>query len=224
MSDQYRSAEIGILFGALAKAQGAYLRPVPNQRSPGGEFANLASILEATRPALSANALSFNFYQELLDSGSGACILWTTLGHESGQWMKSCSRVVSSGTFREIFNAIENYKRLSACNMLGIAPAGKDPLLFDDDGIEELDKQTVKNMRTPIDKRPKKSEHADVITQDQYDDLMFELEGYEEIAENMQQVYRIKTIADLPRSELYFAKEKIRELKKTYDDYDSKNK
>ena len=79
-------------------------------------------------------------------------------------------------------------------------------------------------MRTPIENRPKPSEHADVITQDQYDDLMFELENYEEIAENMQQVYRIKTIADLPRSELYGAKEKIRKLKKTYDDFDNKNK
>ncbi len=215
--NNYRSEEIGILYGALAKAQGSYTRPIANQRVPGGEFANLASILDATRPALSANALCFNFYEELLDSGSGASIIWTTLGHESGQWMKSCSRVVSSGTFREKFNAIENYKRLSACNVLGIAPSNGDPLLRDDDGIHEIELETIKKMKDPA-KPVIRSENIDLITTDQYDDLIHSLDGYEEIAQSLLDFYRIKTIADLPRTELYEARDRIRRLKQTYDD------
>ena len=71
--------------GAIAKAQGNYKRLIPNEDSSVGKFANLQAILDATRESLSANAVSFFQYIQLLDEGSGAALLHTVLGHDSGQ-------------------------------------------------------------------------------------------------------------------------------------------
>lgn len=216
-SNNYRSEEVNLLYGALAKSQGSYGKLVENVNAPGGVYANLSAVIDATRPALSANELSFNFYEELLDSGSGASLIWTTLGHSSGQYIQSCARVVRLETFRETFNSIESYKRLSACNLLGIAPSANDPLIRDDNGIDEYDKKIVKSLRNNDNKV--KSEYAVTITKEQYDDICFELEGYEQIAKGIQEFFNVKTIADIPADQIYFVRDKIRKLKKTHDDY-----
>ena len=50
-------------------------------------FANLQAILKATRESLSVNEIGFFQFIELLDEGSGAALLKTTLGHSSGQYI-----------------------------------------------------------------------------------------------------------------------------------------
>ncbi|HEY5267746.1 MAG TPA: hypothetical protein VII94_01275, partial [Candidatus Saccharimonadales bacterium] len=90
----YRSVDINEIMGAIAKAQGSYKPLVANQDAPGGKFANLQAVLTAVRESLSMNGLGFFQFIELLDEGSGAALLKTTIGHESGQYISSCARVV----------------------------------------------------------------------------------------------------------------------------------
>lgn len=219
--NQYRSDEINLIMGALAKAQGAYKPLVPNEEVGGGIFANLTAILEAVREALSSNGLGFYQHIELIDEGSGASLLWTRIGHESGQYISSCSRVVAGTTFRETFTGIEAYKRLNALLILGIAPVGKDPLIFDDNGAEQAEKMMIKNLRSSDRSKIPKSQHPDVISKDEYEDLLYELDGFPELVTGIQKFYDIISIADLPKSEFHQAKAKIRKLKKTHEEYTS---
>lgn len=217
MISKYRSEELGALFGAFSKAQGMYKPLVPNEDTPAGKFANLTSILEASREALSANSLSFYQYIELLDEGSGASLLWTVLSHESNQYISSCSRVIPGSTFRETFNNIEAYKRLNALLILGIAPVGKDPLIYDDNGASQAEKVMVRTLRSA--RMMPKSHVPETITSDEYEDLMWELEEFPEVVKSILKHYDITSIADLPKTEFHNAKAQIRKIKKTHEDY-----
>jgi len=212
-----RSEYIDKFVEAFSKAQGGFKKLVPNEDAAGGKFANLSAILESVREALSINGLSFYQQVELLDAGEGSSLLKSVISHNSGQWISTVSRIVPGATFRETFNMIESYRRLSALLLLGIAPSSYDPVIRDDNGEEQLDKATLENLRKPDSKRT--SEFVDTITSEQYKDLMSELDGYEEIAKGIQVFYKISSIADLPKSEYYTVQGKIRRLKKTHEDY-----
>lgn len=215
----YRSDEVDKITGALAKAQGSYKVLIPNEDIPGGAFANLQAVLECSRESLSMNGLAFYQYVELLDEGNGASLLKTIISHESGQWVSTVARIVTGVTFRETFNCIEAYRRLHALLLLGIAPSPKDPLIKDDNGLEQQDRVILQNLRKP-DEAPKKvSEFVDTISKDKYDELMFELEGYELITKGIQEFYRIGSLADLPKGEYYNVQARIRKLKKNHEEY-----
>lgn len=218
----YRSPEVGILFGALAKAQGAYKPLQCSQEAAGGKFANLSDIMMAVREALSLNGLSLYQHVELKDEGDGSSLLWTSLGHESGQFISSCSRIVQYSTLRETMNCTEGYKRMHATMLLGIAPSPTDPLMFDDNGTENMDKQILDDIRHPERKDP--SEFRDTITKDQYEDLMHELEGQPQIAKGILKFYNINALSDIPKTEFYNAQHRIRNIKKTHEEYVRKTK
>lgn len=215
--NKYRSDEINLIMGALAKAQGTYKNLIPNEDSAAGSFANLTAILGSVRESLSSNGLGFYQYIELIDEGSGASLLWTELGHESGQYISSCCRVVAGQTFRETFNAIESYKRLNALLILGIAPIGKDPLLYDDNGVEDQERTKLRTLRHGA--AATRPHHPDVINSQEYDELIFELEGYADIVKSIHKYYDITSIADLPKSEFHNVKAQIRKVKKANEEY-----
>lgn len=212
----YKSDDTGILFGALSKAQGSYKVLAETQDSSVGKFAGLADILRAVRDALSTNGLSIYQYVELTDKGDGASLLWTSLGHESGQYINSCSRIIQYPTFRETSNAIEDYKRMHATMLLGIAPSPNDPLLFADNGSENMRMQTVRDMRTET--KTVVSEHQDKITKDQYEDINYELEGFPGIARGILKAFNITALADIPKTEFYKVQNEIRKIKKTHEE------
>lgn len=213
----YRSEQINLIMGAFAKAQGSYKKLVPNEASPSGLFANLDAILDATKEALSQNGLGFYQFIELLDEGSGAALLKTVLGHESGQWISSCARVVSGKTDRQTGNNYETYKRLHALMLLGIAPSKNDPIAFDDNSNEQIQDYTLEQLKKPKEKR--EIDHNSTVSKEQYDDLMIELDGYPEIVNNIKEVYDIDTLADLPKSEYHPALAKIRKIKRLHEDF-----
>lgn len=215
--NSYRSDEINHLMLALAKAQGCYKKLIPNQQSTGGKFANLSAILEAVREPLAANGLGFYQYIDLLDEGTGASLLKTMLGHESGQYISSVARIVDGKTFRETCNVVEGHRRLNALLLLGLAPSDNDPMIFDDNGVEQFDQVVLDNMKKPGSKKERIP--GDTVSKEQYEDLMIELDGHEEIVKGIQQYYSITTIADLPRTEYHATLAKIRGYKKNYDNY-----
>ena len=218
----YRSENIDQLITALAKAQGAYKDIIPNEDAPGGKFANRQAILKATRESCSLNALSVNHHIELLDAGDGAAVLKTMLAHGSGQYMCSMARVLSGKTDRATGNSYEYHMRMHLHMLLGTAPTKYDPILFDDNGLEQLDNFTVDELKKPESKRePNRSE---VITKHQYDDLQIELEGYAPIAKQILDRYQIETLADMPKSEYFGALHQIRRIKKLEEEYDAKKR
>ena len=215
----YRSTDINEIMGALAKAQGTYKPLVANQDAPGGKFANLQAILEAVRESLAKNGLGFYQYIELLDEGSGAALLKTTIGHESGQYISSCARVVTGKTERQTGNIYEIHKRLHALMILGIAPSENDPVAFDDNGEIMAEQYLISQLRKPDSPKKEVIDRTDVINKTQYEELLIELHGFEKIAKDIMEVYDLSTLADLPASEYHRARAKILKIKKTQEDY-----
>lgn len=215
----YRSQEINEIMGALSKAQGCYKKLIANQDAPGGKFANLQAILDAVRESLAKNGLGFYQFIELLDEGSGAALLKTTIGHQSGQYISSCARVVTGKTERQTGNIYEIHKRLHALMILGIAPSENDPVAFDDNGEIMAEQHLVAQLRKPDSPKKEEIDRSDVINKHQYEELLIELDGFEKIAKDIMEVYDIRTLADLPASEYHRARAKILKIKKTQDEY-----
>lgn len=215
----YRSAEINEIMSALAKAQGSYKNLVANQEASGRKFANLQAILSAVRESLSMNGLGFYQFIELLDEGSGAALLKTTIGHSSGQYISSCARVVAGKTDRQTGNIYEVHKRLHALMLLGIAPSDNDPIAFDDNGEMMAEEHLISEIRKPDSPKKEEIDRNDVINKHQYEELLIELSGYESIAKDIMEVYEIRTLADLPASEYHRARAKILKIKRTQEEY-----
>lgn len=205
--------------GALAKAQGSYKRLVANQDAPGGKFSNLQAILEAVRESLANNGLGFFQYIELLDEGSGAALLKTTLGHASGQYIASCARVIAGTTERQTGNIYEIHKRLHALMILGIAPSENDPIAFDDNGEIIAEQHLITSLRKVDTPQKEKINRWEVINNTQYEELLIELNGYPKIAKEIQEKHGIQTVADLPASQYHKAIMEIRRIKRNHEEY-----
>lgn len=213
--NNYRSSEINQIAGALAKAQGAYKKLVPNQRYKNEKYANLEAILFATREALSINGIAFSQHDELLDDGLGAILLKTTLMHESGQWISSWARIVSCKTFKETGAVYEFTARLQAVRLLGIAASENDPYLFDDNGEMQAEQVLLDDIKKPREMRLQEKDYKEkTINNFQYNELMIELDGYERIAISIMKKHGIDTLADLPESMYHSTMGEIRRIKK----------
>lgn len=223
LSNIYRSSEINQIMGALSKAQGSYKPLVANQDATGGRFANLQAILLAVRESLATNGLGFFQFIELLDEGSGAALLKTTIGHESGQYITSCARVVAGKTERQTGNIYEIHKRLHALMLLGIAPSDNDPIAFDDNGEILAEQHLISQLRKPDSPAREEIDRTDVINKTQYQELLIELDGFEKIAKDIMDSHGITTLADLPAGEYHRARAKILRIKKIESEYQRKN-
>jgi len=91
--DSFESQTLDKLYGALAKAQ---LEMFPAKTSSSNPFfkskyADLASIVKASRKALAMNGLAV--IQRIVRNGSAGMTLLTRLCHASGQWIESSMTV-----------------------------------------------------------------------------------------------------------------------------------
>lgn len=89
MSEQYQSATIGKLAAALVKAQASMGVAIKDTKGQVGQnrnykYADLASVINASRDALAANDLAV--LQRAYPNDRGVC-LQTTLVHSSGEWI-----------------------------------------------------------------------------------------------------------------------------------------
>jgi hypothetical protein len=84
------SDTIGELAGALAKAQGEMSSVGKGKQGYGYKYADLASIIDAARPALSKNELAVSQSHTLMRNPTKPSVLTQTLlMHSSGEWIKS---------------------------------------------------------------------------------------------------------------------------------------
>jgi len=154
------SAEMGEIFGALAKAQGEIKGAIKDTTNPfyKSKYADLSSVWEACREALSKNGLCVVQPLETKD----AVYVVTILGHSSGQWIKGRMPVFIAEQKKSDPQAyglaITYARRYSLAAMAGVAPE-------DDDGNAASNVETQNTKPPQASKRTAKavSEHGGEI-------------------------------------------------------------
>jgi hypothetical protein len=120
------STEIGKLAEALAKAQGEIKGAAKDSTNPHyrSKYADLASVWDACRAALTKNGLSV---VQLPDTTADGVFLHTTLAHSSGQWMRGTMPVRPvQDTPQGLGSALTYARRYSLAAMVGVAPDDDD--------------------------------------------------------------------------------------------------
>lgn len=130
-----RSADIGDLASALAKAQGEMKLPGKNREvkvsmKSGGqykfEYTTLDHMIEHVRPHLTKHGL---WFIQTVANDNGKSVLDTTLTHSSGQWVTGRMPLVVGGgdNANQAFGSALTYmRRYALAAMLGIASEEDD--------------------------------------------------------------------------------------------------
>lgn len=165
----------GDLFAALAAAQGAFgeierhlTAKIKSERANYEyKYAPLDEVLNAIRPALSANGIAL---MQFPLTRQGSVLVRTMLAHKSGQWIYNELAASSVGNDPQSVGSVITYlRRYGAQSISGVAPG------YDDDGevgsirrtpVEELPKATPRKSETaPTPKPEPKPETASATVQ-----------------------------------------------------------
>lgn len=200
---KYESEETGKLYDALSKAQLEMETAKMDSSNPffKSKYADLASIIKASRGALAKNGLSV--IQRILPGPNGASNLHTRMGHSSGQWMES--RVVIDPPKKDVQSLgsyITYLRRYSYAALVGVVSADED-----DDG--EAVMQTERTKAAP---------KSNVISKAQLQILGEELKGEEELLEYVLKTASIGKLSDLKESRYTNVLNWVRENKKSSKD------
>lgn len=139
------SEQINELMTALAKAQGSMRHAVKDSTNPHfkSKYADLASVWEACREPLATNGLAVIQTVEFTkDTGE---ILVTTLGHSSGQWIKSHMPLpIQKPGPQELGSCLSYCRRYSLAAMVGV-------FQDDDDGesAQKTYREPIKTVEQP---------------------------------------------------------------------------
>lgn len=140
----------GELFAALAKAQASIQGAQKGNTNPHfkAKYADLASVWDACREALTSNGLSVT---QLPSSDGETVSVRTILAHESGQWISSTLRMrPTKADPQGVGSALTYARRYSLAAMVGVAPE-------DDDGnaasrpAETITQEQARNIRDRLD-------------------------------------------------------------------------
>jgi hypothetical protein len=127
-----QSQDCSKLYEALAKAQGDMANAPRTKKSHYGMYADLATVRDVTRAALSKNGLCI--IQAVVPYGQdGETAVATTLGHTSGQWIRSCIPIKANLTPQQLAANVTYARRIALSAIVGIAAD-------DDDDGEEAEK------------------------------------------------------------------------------------
>jgi hypothetical protein len=142
------SEHIDQLLTALAKAQGKITPALKDKTNPffKSSYADLSSVWNACRQQLSENGLSV--MQTVGTSQTGGMMLVTTLGHSSGQWMRSEMPIIlQKQDPQALGSAITYYRRYSLAAIVGVVADE------DDDG-NTATHDTSKGKPAKVEKMP----------------------------------------------------------------------
>lgn len=201
------SQELGKLFEALAKAQMEMEVAKTDQTNPffKSNYADLASIVKASRPFLAKNGLSVA--QRIIPTEDGKLHLYTRLCHASGQWMESMMPIVPpKNDIQTIGSYITYLRRYNYAAIVGVVASGED-----DDG-ETAMLEPRKGNYAASDNGSKGPEGK--ISKAQLQVLSDELEGHEEILENLLKGFKISKLSDMPEKKYTNCMTRIREIKR----------
>lgn len=124
-----KSDTIAALALALSKAQGEITNVVADKKGYGYMYADLASVLEITRPILSKYELAVT--QLCNTTENGAVTVETVLLHSSGEWLSTSIAVPVSivkglSPAQAVGVCITYGRRYALCALIGIAQADED--------------------------------------------------------------------------------------------------
>lgn len=121
-----QSDSVGKLAEALAKAQGAMTGAKKDHKNPhfGNRYADLASVWDACRDALSQNGLAVT--QQVTSDPSGVTVV-STLIHSSGEYLRDrCWLPVAQKTPQGYGSTITYARRYSLAALVGVAQEDDD--------------------------------------------------------------------------------------------------
>lgn len=195
------SRELNKLFEALSKAQLEMEEAKTDAVNPffKSRYADLASVVKASRPFLSKNGLSV--IQRTLVTPEGKVFMHARLGHSSGQWIESVMEVrPPKSDIQALGSHLTYLRRYLYSSLVGVVASGED-----DDGEVA--------MKAP---RAGKIEEEDngKISKAQLQVLSQELSSSPELVENILKGFNINKLADLPAKKYSGCIERIREIKR----------
>ena len=200
------SPQLEKLFVAIAKAQVEMEVAKTDSKNPffKSKYADLASVVRASRSYLGANGLAV--IQRILPNLKGEMCLYTRLCHVSGQWMESCMPVLPpKQDIQTIGSYITYLRRYNYASIVGVVAAEED-----DDGEQAME-------------TPRKSNTAPIktstsITQAQVQVISEELQGHEDILEGLLKGFKISKLADLGERHYTQCINRIRDIKRAKEE------
>lgn len=199
--NNYQSEQLNELGLALAKAQGEMLIAGKDHKNPffKSSYADFATIVRASRPALSKNGLSV--LQRVVTAEGGAELLDTMLLHASGQYIGSRVAVKPvKQDAQSLGSCITYLKRYCYAAIVGVTAADED-----DDGEAAVAPMPTKNSPAP--------KHGnEPISLDQLSELEYALKDHPDVCENVLSGLKISALAEMPRSKYRASIDRIHEI------------
>lgn len=126
MQLEAQSTEIAELFAAVSAFLGEVEAPSKNAINPHfkNRYADLSEVLSVARPVLAKHGLAL-IQTTAVSEGVVYCV--TTLGHKSGQWVRSFWPVIPGRNDPQGYGSALTYaRRYGASSILGLAPEDDD--------------------------------------------------------------------------------------------------
>jgi hypothetical protein len=204
-SKQTESKELDKLFEALAKAQLEMEVAKANSLNPffKSKYADLASVVKASRPFLAKNGISI--IQRTVTKDNDEVFLHTRLCHSSGQWIESNMKIKPLKSDIQTLGSYLTYLRRYMYSAVAGVVSSED----DDDG--EVAMKESRKIENAEKASPK-------ISKSQLEILANELRGNEEILRSMLKGFDISKISDLPAKKYSQCIERIRDIKRAKED------
>lgn len=124
------SEEVNELFGALAKAQGACANGTKDKDGYGYKYMTLDNLTDIIRKPFTDNGLCIIQTHELTRQGNGSVVTHTTIGHSSGQWMKSSFEMpivqMKGLTAPQMIGVVATYARRYSLQSLALVASEED--------------------------------------------------------------------------------------------------
>ncbi len=203
--NQNESEELNKLFEALAKSQLEMEVARTDSINPyfKSRYADLASIVKASRPFLAKNGLCV--IQRTVTDDDGQTILFTRLCHSSGQWIESNMAVKPPKADIQTMGSYLTYlRRYMYAALTGVVASDED-----DDGEVSMEVPRKSNGNELISSK---------ISQAQLQVIAGELSSHPEILESLLKGFEINKIADLPAKKYSGCIGRIREIIRAKED------
>lgn len=198
---QTESSELNKLMDALAKAQLEMDVASTDSVNPffKSRYADLASVVKASRPVLAKNGLSV--IQRTLTGEDGRVYMHARLCHSSGQWIESVMEVrPSKSDIQALGSHLTYLRRYLYSSLVGVVTSDED-----DDGEVA--------MKAPRAGKIEENNNGK-INKAQLQVLSQELEGHSELVESILKGFNINKLADLPSKKYTGCIERIRDIKR----------
>lgn len=209
--DPSKSDDLAELFSDLAKAQAEMpIADLNNQnRYFKTDYADLKSLVGCARPSLTKYGLCVT--QDILYHDNGQSILYTRLGHTSGQFIESRMAInPPKNDIQTLTSYLASLKRLAYGSLIGVVTNDED----DDGEIAMISaREVIAKGPSAINKYNPKEQSFETITKEQLDELEYELAEYPDLAEEILDRLRLQSLADLPKSKYTITRKRIMEIK-----------